>query len=63
MKVVAPVGACLLAVSLVLDGQKHIEVRTDRGAPQPSNPFTIVSTATAQVIYPTAASYLSRIPL
>ncbi len=63
MNGIAPIGACVLAVALVLDGQKHVEVRMYHGAPQHSNPFDVVSTATAQAVFPTANSSLSRIPI
>jgi len=62
MNLIKAGGACFLAVSMVVDAHKHIEVAAYHGEPQPTNPFVQVSTATASAIFISERAWFSRFP-
>jgi len=39
MKVIEPIGACVVAVSLVFDGQKHVEHASYHGEARATQPL------------------------
>ena len=42
MKVIEPIGACVVAVSLVFDGQKHVEHASYHGEARATQPLGTV---------------------
>jgi hypothetical protein len=57
MKLVKAGGVCVLALSVTLDGKKHVEAPIYLGEPMPSSPFVLISTlsgnsATLSFSYP-----------
>jgi hypothetical protein len=64
MRVIEIGGVLLLAADLAIRGGAfHLDVPGYHGEPQPTNPFSVVATATAQPVFMAGNSYLSRIPL
>jgi hypothetical protein len=63
MKIIQVGGALLLAMDLAVHPGYRLEVPSYHGAPQSTNPFNVVTTATAQPVFLTGNDYLSRIPV
>jgi len=65
MKLLEARGACLLVMSLAVDGRKHVEVPSFPAEPLPSSPFVLLSTLSGTSAYLSLPAYNSpsHIPL